>query len=181
MAIKRAKQAWKVRAAATCSRAQLGDSQMEAEAVPKTTTAAATTTTRIESYLLVGCEALYRDYSNVPMEMVESHVQWTMGKRKGPRGGVADPFPVKLYTMLCETGNTQTQAHIVSWQASHGRSFAIHHAAAFVNEIMPRYEKLDTSWCLLEPIKSLSNLEIKVTRCQLTLVWTFLWHTRQIL
>jgi hypothetical protein len=138
MAIKRAKQAWKGRAAATCSRAQqLGDSQMEAEAVPKTTTAATTTTTtRIESYLLVGCEALYRDYSNVPMEMVESHVQWTMGKRKGPRGGVADPFPVKLYTMLCETA--QTQAHIVSWQASHGRCFAIHHAAVFVNEIMPR-------------------------------------------
>jgi HSF-type DNA-binding len=137
MAIKRAKQALKSRA--TCSRA-LGESLVAASGavVPKTAT-----TTLIESYLIVGCEALYRDYSSVPVEMVESHVKWTTGKRKGPRGGVADPFPVKLYTMLCETAHAPQQqyADIVSWQPSHGRCFAIHHAAAFVYEIMPRYEK----------------------------------------
>jgi HSF-type DNA-binding len=138
MAVKRAKQALKGRA--TCSRAALADSLLpSAEAVVPTTNS--TTQQRIESYLLVGCEALYRDYSSVPLEMVESHVQWTMGKRKGPRGGVADPFPVKLYTMLQETATNTQQAHIVSWQQSHGRCFSIHHAAAFVDEIMPRYEK----------------------------------------
>jgi hypothetical protein len=55
-------------------------------------------------------------------------------KRRGPRGGVAQPFPEKLHLML----STVNRDDIVSWQP-HGRCFVVHNAKAFVNEVMPTY------------------------------------------
>jgi hypothetical protein len=65
-------------------------------------------------------------------------------KRKGPRGGVAVPFPVRLHMMLEGITSNQTNpedniciASIVSWQP-HGRSFRIHDVKKFVSLVMPR-------------------------------------------
>jgi hypothetical protein len=60
-------------------------------------------------------------------------------KRRGPRGGVAHPFPEKLHIML-DTVEGEGLDHIVSWYP-HGRSFAVHKPKEFVAEIMPRYFK----------------------------------------
>jgi hypothetical protein len=57
-------------------------------------------------------------------------------KRRGPRGGVAQPFPEKLHLML----STVDRDDIVSWQP-HGRCFAVHKPKEFVSEIMPVYFK----------------------------------------
>jgi hypothetical protein len=55
-------------------------------------------------------------------------------KRRGPRGGVAQPFPEKLHLMLSTLGRED----IVTWQP-HGRCFVVHNAKAFVNQVMPKY------------------------------------------
>jgi len=71
------------------------------------------------------------DYENVDGEA--GH------KRRGPRGGVAHPFPEKLHLML-DNVEEEGLDHIVSWHP-HGRSFAVHKPKDFVAEIMPRYFK----------------------------------------
>jgi hypothetical protein len=53
------------------------------------------------------------------------------------RGGVTDPFPLKLYRMLEEV-EEQGKAHIVSFYP-HGRSFGIRDMKAFTDEILPKY------------------------------------------
>jgi hypothetical protein len=55
-------------------------------------------------------------------------------KRRGPRGGVAQPFPEKLFLML----ETVDRDDVVSWQP-HGRCFIVHKPKEFVSEIMPIY------------------------------------------
>ena len=55
-------------------------------------------------------------------------------KRRGPRGGVAHPFPEKLHLMLSSVEEDGLD-HIVSWHP-HGRSFAVHKPKEFVAEIM---------------------------------------------
>ena len=55
-------------------------------------------------------------------------------KRRGPRGGVAQPFPEKLHLMLSSVDRDD----IVSWQP-HGRCFVVHNAKAFVTLVMPKY------------------------------------------
>lgn len=56
--------------------------------------------------------------------------------RRGPRGGVTTPFPVKLYNLL------QKNMHedIISWQP-HGRCFLLRKPKEFVTEVMPLYFK----------------------------------------
>jgi len=58
-------------------------------------------------------------------------------KRRGPRGGVAVPFPEKLHMMLCSV-ERDGHADIVSWQF-HGRCFVVHKPKDFVAIIMPTY------------------------------------------
>jgi hypothetical protein len=53
------------------------------------------------------------------------------------RGGVAEPFPMKLYRMLQEVEEAG-KSHIVSFY-SHGRAFGIHDINAFTYEILPKY------------------------------------------
>lgn len=55
--------------------------------------------------------------------------------QRGPRGGVVEPFPQRLYKMLSEAD--QGFAHIVSW-SPHGRCFIVHKPKEFVAEVLPK-------------------------------------------
>ena len=55
-------------------------------------------------------------------------------KRRGPRGGVAIPFPVKLHQLL----DRGVHSNIISW-APHGRSFILHQQKEFVETVMSIY------------------------------------------
>lgn len=78
----------------------------------------------------------YKDYSNADINDIKREINVPQGKRKGPRGGVVVPFPVKLYKML-EGTQREGLEHVVSWQ-SHGRCFLVHEPDEFVADILPR-------------------------------------------
>lgn len=54
-----------------------------------------------------------------------------------PRGGVAEPFPRKVFRMLHDT-ERERLTDVVSF-LPHGRAFLVHKPERFVDEIMPRY------------------------------------------
>ena len=86
-------------------------------------------------------EATYHDYSNVRDQDLENVVNQPLVKgskktRRGPRGGVATPFPVKLHQLLEE----DAYPNIISWQP-HGRSFILRDHQAFLEEVMTKYFK----------------------------------------
>ena len=58
-------------------------------------------------------------------------------KRRGPRGGVAVPFPEKLHLMLSNVEGGGYE-NVISWQP-HGRCFMVHKPKEFVSEVMPLY------------------------------------------
>jgi hypothetical protein len=58
-------------------------------------------------------------------------------ERQAMRGGVAQPFPEKLYFMLQDV-EQQGKSHIASFYP-HGRAFGIHDMKAFEDEILPKY------------------------------------------
>jgi hypothetical protein len=78
----------------------------------------------------------YQDYS---YEREDGDDEANEPKRRGPRGGVAHPFPEKLHLML-ESIEEEGLDHVVSW-LPHGRSFMVHKPKEFVAEIMPNYFK----------------------------------------
>lgn len=85
--------------------------------------------------------APYHDYSNVQDEDLEKVVNQPLSKgskktRRGPRGGVATPFPVKLHQLLEE----DAYPDIISWQP-HGRSFILRDPQAFLAKVMNKYFK----------------------------------------
>ncbi|KAL7521480.1 hypothetical protein ACHAWX_006155 [Stephanocyclus meneghinianus] len=57
--------------------------------------------------------------------------------KRGPRGGVYDPFPMKVHRMLDQT-KAEGLASVVSW-LEHGRAFKIHKPQVFTEVIMPRF------------------------------------------
>ncbi|KAL7539123.1 hypothetical protein ACHAWF_006309 [Thalassiosira exigua] len=57
--------------------------------------------------------------------------------KRGPRGGIYDPFPVKFHRMLDQIRD-EGHSDIVSW-LSHGRAFKIHQPKEFAATIMPRF------------------------------------------
>ena len=59
------------------------------------------------------------------------------GGKKGPRGGVYDPFPIKLHRMLDEVTAAGLES-VVSW-LEHGRAFRIHQPKLFAATIMCRF------------------------------------------
>ena len=79
----------------------------------------------------------YRDYYGEEAESIQQTIPCPKGKRRGPRGGVVVPFPVKLYNML-EGVEQEGLEHVVSWQV-HGRCFIVHRSKEFVEDVMPRY------------------------------------------
>lgn len=89
------------------------------------------------SFMVEGCEGPYIDFWSVPLALIKTQMQAPACKRKGPRGGVSEPFPVKLYEMLVGVAKEGQLEHVVAWQP-HGRCFMIHHAQTFVDEIMPK-------------------------------------------
>lgn len=79
---------------------------------------------------------LYRDFSGADADTVQRLLNLSnISNRKGPRGGVALPFPLRLSNMLESNGSDLSD--IVSWQ-SHGRCFRVHDQKRFVSEVMPR-------------------------------------------
>ena len=56
--------------------------------------------------------------------------------RRGPRGGVVEPFPSRLFNMLQDAA-TNAFEDVVSWQP-HGRCFIVHDPKRFVEKIMPK-------------------------------------------
>eukprot|EP00565_Helicotheca_tamesis_P005233 CAMPEP_0185730862 /NCGR_PEP_ID=MMETSP1171-20130828/11206_1 /TAXON_ID=374046 /ORGANISM="Helicotheca tamensis, Strain CCMP826" /LENGTH=353 /DNA_ID=CAMNT_0028400003 /DNA_START=11 /DNA_END=1072 /DNA_ORIENTATION=+ len=60
-------------------------------------------------------------------------------KKLSSRGGVAEPFPLKLHRML-DTVEVQGLSHIVSWRP-HGRAFLVHNTKAFVDLVLPQFSK----------------------------------------
>lgn len=72
-----------------------------------------------------GVPHIYRDFSNVPdaVDVVRKKT-----------GGVAQPFPEKLHTML----NQDDDPAIVSW-LPHGRAFIVRKPVEFTTKIMPKY------------------------------------------
>ena len=80
-------------------------------------------------------EHKYHDYANVtelPMQLASQF------ENRGS-GGVCNPFPVVLYTLLSEA-SLFGFSNIISWQP-HGRSFLIHRSKEFVRDIVPKYFK----------------------------------------
>jgi len=57
--------------------------------------------------------------------------------KRGPRGGIYDPFPIKFYRMLDQVRDEGLES-TVSW-LSHGRAFKIHKPKAFAATIMTRF------------------------------------------
>jgi hypothetical protein len=79
---------------------------------------------------------LHDTFLAVDQEADESLAKNHDDHRCGHRGGVAVPFPEKLYYMLSQMDQNE-KAHIVNWQP-HGRCFVVHKPKEFVEEIMPR-------------------------------------------
>eukprot|EP00571_Detonula_confervacea_P002573 CAMPEP_0172320548 /NCGR_PEP_ID=MMETSP1058-20130122/40770_1 /TAXON_ID=83371 /ORGANISM="Detonula confervacea, Strain CCMP 353" /LENGTH=267 /DNA_ID=CAMNT_0013035835 /DNA_START=150 /DNA_END=953 /DNA_ORIENTATION=- len=57
--------------------------------------------------------------------------------KRGPRGGIYDPFPLKFHRMLDRVREEELES-VVSW-ISHGRAFKIHKPKVFAATIMPRF------------------------------------------
>lgn len=77
--------------------------------------------------------ASYRDFLNVDVGTIKHIVKCPENKRRGPRGGVIQPFPVRLYDCIDDPDLLNT----ISW-SPHGRSFIILKPSEFANEIMPK-------------------------------------------
>jgi hypothetical protein len=71
-----------------------------------------------------GVPHVYHDFSNVPD---------AVGVVRKKTGGVTQPFPEKLHTMLENVEDTS----IVSW-LPHGRAFLVRKPSEFTSQIMPR-------------------------------------------
>lgn len=78
----------------------------------------------------------YRDHSKEESPNNNNILSFKF-RRTSQRGGVAIPFPEKLFTMLSEAEERGFD-HIVSWQP-HGRCFIVHKPSLFVETIMPQY------------------------------------------
>ena len=77
----------------------------------------------------------YKDYyHSLLYHPIEGEQDAGEGSRRGPRGGVVNAFPERLYAMLNEA--EEKFPEIVGWQP-HGRCFLIRQPKRFVNEVMP--------------------------------------------
>lgn len=82
----------------------------------------------------------YQDFLFEDLVRIKREIKIVDGNRNGPRGGVTEPFPAKLYEMI-KDAQSEGQDHVISWQV-HGRSFIIHDYDTFARELLPRYYKL---------------------------------------
>lgn len=56
----------------------------------------------------------YHDHSQVTFSAIDTDLQGSGDKPKGPRGGVTVPFPTKLHVMLSKVEENDL-SHIISW------------------------------------------------------------------
>lgn len=96
----------------------------------------------------LGCRGAVRNqsfdssYASPPTNLIrsdssESAEALSTRSKRGPRGGVYDPFPLKLHRMLDQTKADGLET-IVSW-LSHGRAFKIHKPKVFATDVMPNF------------------------------------------
>ena len=89
----------------------------------------------IACYNVEGC--IYHDCAIVPKSKVVEFLNLsTTSTRKGPRGGVPVPFPLRLHNVL-EKSQDSDIMKIISWQ-SHGRSFRIHDHQKFLSIVLTK-------------------------------------------
>lgn len=88
-------------------------------------------------YRVAGVCGKYVDVIDSSLDAVKRVLIATKSKRKGPRGGVSEPFPSKLYDMLIGL-EAEGLHHIAAW-IDHGRCFAILQQDLFIENVMPRY------------------------------------------
>jgi hypothetical protein len=103
-----------------------------------TTTSSPTTALRI--YQVAGCTGKYTDVVAASIQSVKRVLLSPKSKRKGPRGGVSETFPTKLYEMLVGLELEQQSGRCVlaaSWR-DHGRCFEITNPHNFAEDVMPR-------------------------------------------
>lgn len=85
---------------------------------------------------------MYHDYADVIEEDLEEISKQSISSlspkkiRRGPRGGVTTPFPVKLHQLL----EANQYPDIISWQP-HGRCFILRKPQEFLTEVMTKYFK----------------------------------------
>jgi hypothetical protein len=88
-------------------------------------------------YIITGCAGKYEDVVTSSIPAVQRLlVPAAVSKRKGPRGGVSNPFPLKLYEMLVGL-ESEGLASIAAWR-EHGRCFAITDLDGFVRTVVTR-------------------------------------------
>jgi hypothetical protein len=75
----------------------------------------------------------YQDFSRVKPSQAD------LDLLQGSRGGVPNPFPTVLQTMM-EKSDEKGYSNIISWQ-SHGRAFLIHQPKTFVADVLPLFFK----------------------------------------
>ena len=57
--------------------------------------------------------------------------------KRGPRGGIYDPFPLKFHRVLDQIRDEGLD-DVCSW-LSHGRAFKVHQPKVFADTVMPRF------------------------------------------
>lgn len=75
----------------------------------------------------------YHDFARTKPHQLE------VGTIKSSRGGVHNPFPAVLHTMV-EEAEEKGFSDLISWQ-SHGRAFLIRNPKTFVTKVLPNYFK----------------------------------------
>jgi hypothetical protein len=88
-------------------------------------------------YQVAGCTGNYTDVVSASIQSVQRVLLSPKSKRKGPRGGVSDPFPSKLYEMLVGLEVEEGLGHVAAWR-EHGRCFEIAKPHLFADDVMPR-------------------------------------------
>ena len=78
----------------------------------------------------------YNDFLHEDVDTVKKILGYSTSKRRGPRGGVVTPFPVRLHDMLERTAEEGLEK-IVCWQP-HGRCFIVRRPNEFVHIVLPR-------------------------------------------
>jgi HSF-type DNA-binding len=90
-------------------------------------------------YIIAGCVGTYADVVSSDLPAVKRLLMpaaAASSKRKGPRGGVSEPFPLKLYEMLAGL-ESEDRLSIAAWR-EHGRCFAIIDHQSFAQTVVQR-------------------------------------------
>jgi hypothetical protein len=105
-------------------------------------TTTTSTTSPLRIYQVAGCTGKYTDVVSASIQSVKRVLLSPKSKRKGPRGGVSETFPTKLYEMLVGLeSESQLGDHrrgLAACWRDHGRCFEITDPHNFAEDVMPR-------------------------------------------